>query len=147
MIAGVDYPAIAVTFLCHDDQGNILFHKRSQNCRDEKGRWDWGGGKMELGETIEQAVLREIKEEYGCSGIIEFSFPPLDYFGQQENFKTHWIVLGHLVRVNKAEVINNEPRSIEEIGWFSWDNLPQPLHRGVQEDIKIYKPYLEKLLK
>ncbi len=45
------------------------------------GRWNGFGGKVEEGETIEQAALRELKEEVGINdgqlnkvGILEFSF-------------------------------------------------------------------------
>ncbi len=45
------------------------------------GRWNGFGGKLEEGETIEQATLRELDEEVGIkdgelkkAGIIEFSF-------------------------------------------------------------------------
>jgi ADP-ribose pyrophosphatase YjhB (NUDIX family) len=34
------------------------------NCRDEQGMWDGGGGGLKFGEKIEDAVVREIKEEY-----------------------------------------------------------------------------------
>lgn len=45
------------------------------------GRWNGFGGKMEEGETIEQATLRELSEEVGIkdgqltkAGVLEFSF-------------------------------------------------------------------------
>lgn len=46
MKKGEDYIGIAVTFLCHDGNGNFLFNKRGANCRDENGRWDHGSGAM-----------------------------------------------------------------------------------------------------
>jgi 8-oxo-dGTP diphosphatase/2-hydroxy-dATP diphosphatase len=45
------------------------------------GKWNGFGGKMEEGETIEQATLRELDEEVGIkdgqltkAGVLEFSF-------------------------------------------------------------------------
>ena len=145
MISGIDYPGVGVGFLCHDGQGNFLFHKRSQHCRDEQGKWDWGGGKLELGETIRQAVEREIKEEYGCDIIaIDEVFPPTDWSSDVAGQKSYWIILTHLVRVDRQQVKNNEPRSIDEIGWFKLDNLPQLLHRGVALEIEMFRPIIEK---
>lgn len=36
---GVDHIGIACVFFCHDGNGKILLHRRSQFCRDEQGRW------------------------------------------------------------------------------------------------------------
>lgn len=64
MKQGFDYVGVTVVFYCHDGKRNLLLYKRSQNCRDEKGRWDCGGGAVKFGESFEQAVRREVKEEY-----------------------------------------------------------------------------------
>ena len=53
MKPGIDYIGVSTPFYCHDGQGNFLFHKRSQKCRDEQGRWDTGSGKLEFGLTVE----------------------------------------------------------------------------------------------
>ena len=71
MIKGVDYPGVTVVFLCHDGKGNYLLGKRSKNCRDEQGRWDSGGGGLDLGSSVEETLKREIKEEY-CTKVLEF---------------------------------------------------------------------------
>jgi hypothetical protein len=49
MNPGIDYVGITTVFFCHDGKGNFLFHKRSNKCRDEHGRWDLGSGKLEHG--------------------------------------------------------------------------------------------------
>jgi 8-oxo-dGTP diphosphatase len=144
MKAGLDYPGVTTVFYCHDGQGNFLLHKRSQNCRDEQGRWDAGGGKLEFGVSLEENVLREVKEEYGCVGVIEEQLPPLDIFREHDGAKTHWVAVTFFVRVNRDEARNNEPESIDEIGWFRLDNLPAPLHTGLQHTIKTLAPYFEK---
>lgn len=43
-----------------DDQGAILMQRRS-----DSGNWSFPGGVMEIGETLEQCVIRETKEETG----------------------------------------------------------------------------------
>ncbi len=43
-----------------DEEGRILFQRRSDN-----GRWCLPGGAIELGETAEQAAVREVREETG----------------------------------------------------------------------------------
>src|SRR5579862_8107330 len=91
--AGLDYVAVGVSFYCHDGRGNFLMHKRSRNCRDEQGRWDFGGGKLEFGEQPEEAVLREVREEYCCAGRIQEILPPISRFREHDGRSTHWLSL------------------------------------------------------
>jgi 8-oxo-dGTP pyrophosphatase MutT (NUDIX family) len=43
-----------------DDQGRILLHRRA-----DTGFWALPGGAMDLGESIAQTIVREVKEETG----------------------------------------------------------------------------------
>ncbi|TCS94984.1 NUDIX domain-containing protein [Hazenella coriacea] len=61
----------AASALVTDEVGRILLHKRSDN-----HLWSLPGGVMELGESMEQTIIREVKEETGfdvkvikCIGI------------------------------------------------------------------------------
>nr|MDQ3344522.1 NUDIX domain-containing protein [Actinomycetota bacterium] len=49
---------VAVSAVVTNDAGEILLHRRSDN-----ELWSVPGGAMELGESISQAVAREVKEE------------------------------------------------------------------------------------
>ena len=145
---GIDCTGISIVFACHDGNGKFLLHKRSANCRDEQGRWDFGGGKLEYGESIQGGVLRGIKEEYGCDAMIEEVLYPGEAFRSlADGTKTHWIYFPHIVRVNPAEVIIGEPNSMDEIGWFTLDNLPAPLHSVVPAFIERCKKELAKYSK
>lgn len=64
MEKGVDYIGQAVVTLCHDGKGRYLFGLRTDKCRDEHFRWDpMGSGGIEFGDTIEETIHKEIKEE------------------------------------------------------------------------------------
>ncbi len=128
MKKGVDYPAITVSYICHDGKGNYLMNKRSANCRDEHGTWDFGGGGLDLGEKVEDCLKKEIKEEYGVEPI-EYKFLGyLDLFRNLSGIDTHWISFEFLVLVDSLKVINGEPHKFDKIKWFRLDNLPKPLH-------------------
>lgn len=127
---GVDYIGITCVFYCHDGKGNFLMHKRSKNCRDEIGNWDLGGGSMEFGETFEEAALREIKEEY-CCDVLE-----LEYLGaynalrRHRNKPTHWVAMLFAAKVDPNQAQIGEPDYMDEMGWFTKDTMPEPLHTG-----------------
>ena len=61
MDKGVDFIGVSVVYFCHDAKGNFVMHKRSSQARDEHGRWDIGAGAMELQDTVEETLKKEIK--------------------------------------------------------------------------------------
>ncbi len=125
---GVDFIGVTVCFVVHDGKGNILLQKRSKNTRDEHGKWDIGGGAVEFGETLDQAVRREVKEEL-CTNPISLEFVEAFEAHRSHGGKpTHWIGLMHFVQVDPSQVKIGEPERIDEIGWFTSKNLPSPLH-------------------
>lgn len=84
------------------------------------GRWNGFGGKVEGGETIEEAARRETKEECGIDivameqvGIHEFEFES----------KRGDILEVHVFR---ADSWDGEPRETEEMRpqWFTTDAIP-----------------------
>jgi len=128
MKKGIDHIGITVSFICHDGKGNYLMEKRSINCRDEHGTWDFGGGSLEIGEKVEDCLKKELKEELGVEPIDYEFLGFLDLFRNLSGVDTHWIYLQFSVLVDPKEVINGEPHKFEELKWFKLDNLPKPLH-------------------
>lgn len=142
MEKGIDYPGITVVFFCHDGKGNYLLSKRSKNCRDEHGRWDPGAGSLKIGETIEQTLKREIKEEY-CTKVLSSEFLGIrEMHRHLKAFKTHWIALDHKVLVKRSQVKNGEPNKFDQIGWFKLSSLPSPMHSQWEIAFRKYKTKL-----
>lgn len=121
---GVDFVGVAVVYFCHDGNGRFIMHKRGQNARDEHGRWDCGAGGLELGDSVEQTLRKEIREEFGAD-VISFEFLGYrDTMREQNKGQTHWINLDFKVQVNPAQVKNNEPHKFDEVNWFTLESLP-----------------------
>lgn len=121
---GVEYTGITTTFFCHDGEGNYLFAKRSENCRDEHGRWDCGGGGLEFGDRVLESLAKKVKEEYG-SDILEHEFLGYrDVHREHVGVKTHWISLDFKVLLDRKQVKNMEPHKFTEIAWFRKESLP-----------------------
>jgi 8-oxo-dGTP diphosphatase len=124
MKKGIDYPGVTIGFFCHDGKGNFLMNKRSENCRDEKGKWDIGSGGLDLGETVEGTLKKEIKEEYSTD-LLDFEFLGYrDVHRIDGEYKTHWIDLDFKVLVDAEKVENGEPHKFDAVEWFTMENHP-----------------------
>ena len=139
MKKGVDFIGVGVVFYCHDNNGNVLMNKRNNNCKDEHGNWDIGGGGLEFGENVIEALKREIKEEY-CTDVLSYEFLGFrDVHRISNGIKTHWIALDFKVLIDKGKVKNGEPDKFDEIKWFPKDSLPSSLHSQLPEFLGNYK--------
>ncbi len=128
MKKGEDYTGVTIVYLCHDGKGNFLLNKRSTNCRDEHGAWDPGGGGLEFGDTVENTLRKEIKEEY-CTDVISYEFLGYrDVHRVNNGKKTHWVALDFKVLVDREKVANGEPHKFDAIEWFRLDKFPAPMH-------------------
>ncbi len=106
--------------------GKTLLAKRKGSFA--AGHWGSLGGHVEFGETPIEAVKREAMEELGVEiGNIQFAM-----CADMQKFGKHYIDISFT-----AEIVSGEPRicevdKIEEIGWFSLDQLPEPLFDPVR---------------
>lgn len=94
---------------------------------------------MEYGESLAEAVAREVAEEYGCKTItVEHQLPACEFIEDTN----HWVIHNHIVRVDPAEVATTEPEKVVDIGWFSIDELPDPMHPGCAKDVLILESHI-----
>ena len=142
MKKGEDYTGITIVYLCHDGKGNYLLNKRGNQTRDEHGTWDPGGGGLEFGDTVENTLKKELNEEYGTDPIKAEFLGFRDVHRVHGGHPTHWIALDFKVLVNRDKVKNGEPHKFDEIGWFTLDKLPKPLHSQFPFFLEDYKEKL-----
>lgn len=73
MRKGIDFIGVGTGAIIFNDNGKVFLAKRGLKARNEKGKWDFPGGSVEFGEKIEDAIKREINEEFGIDiEIIDF---------------------------------------------------------------------------
>ena len=138
MKKGVDYIGVSVGATILNDKGELFLAKRSRLCKNERGCWETPGGSVEYGETLANAVKREIKEEYGVDIKLLEQFPASDHIIPSD--KQHWVATSFLAKIKKGQEPKiMEPTRCDAIGWFPLDKLPKPLSLITQMDIKYLK--------
>ena len=126
-------PDVSVVFVCHDGHGRILLARRSPGARDEPGSWDCGAGALEFGETFEQAVTREVGEEYATAPL------GIELRGVRNVLRadSHWVAVVFRVRVDPATVSIGEPHKFDALGWYDPGDLPAPVHSQLAATLDI----------
>ena len=76
-----------VAAIIHDDNGRIFATQRGYG--DYKDGWEFPGGKMEPGETPEDALKREIWEELETKIVVERLVQTVDYDYPQFHLTMH----------------------------------------------------------
>jgi 8-oxo-dGTP diphosphatase len=93
-----DQPLVGVgaIIICN---GKILLEKRGNE--PGRGKWSIPGGLVELGEPVEQTVIREVKEETGLEVEKPGHIDVVDNIDLDENgrIKYHFIIIDFLVKL------------------------------------------------
>ena len=131
-------PALSsCVFVCHDGAGHILLARRSAGARDEAGCWDCGAGAIEPGESVEEAVAREVHEEYGVTPqeIVVLGCREV----VREVTATRWTAAVCAVRVDPSRVVNGEPHKLDELRWVTPDEVPSPAHSQLAPTLALFR--------
>jgi len=88
----------------------------------KKGKWEFPGGSVEFGETLEHAIMRELIEEYGMMIEVQELLDVVDHIIPTEN--QHWISPTYLCRVKNGTPHIREPHNCYHICWFTLDQIP-----------------------
>ena len=87
------------------------------------GRWTFPGGVVELGETIEQAVIREVKEETGWSVRVVKELALFDFIEKDETgrIRYHYVLADYLCEHLEGELVAGS--DVEDVRLVSLDEL------------------------
>jgi colanic acid biosynthesis protein WcaH len=118
-------PIVSVEAMIVNNQG-ILFLKR--NNQPAKGEWWFPGGRMRKGETFEETLRREVKEETGLE-VSETKF--INVYSRVFPLR-HDITIAYLCKTKEGKIhIDNEH---SEFGFFT--EPPTGIHDFLVEMIK-----------
>jgi len=105
------------------DRGRVLLVKRAHEPL--KGEWSLPGGGVEVGETLHDAVVREVREETGLDvrvgpvvEVIDRIHPEVD--GRVE---FHFVIIDYLCSVAGGTMVHSSDAA--DACWVEVDDLPR----------------------
>lgn len=132
---GEDFVGVGCGALIVNARNEVLLLKRGARSRNNAGFWSQPGGKVDWGETIIEAIKREVKEEIGVDiALLRFLCYSDQILKQQ---KQHWVTISYLAKIAKGEPKLMEPLKHDDLQWFNPKKLPK-LESITRETIKAY---------
>jgi 8-oxo-dGTP pyrophosphatase MutT (NUDIX family) len=115
---------VSVNAFITDDSGRVLLQRRADN-----GYWNLPGGGLELGESLETALHREVMEETGLEVRVVrligvYSHPDMTVMSYPDGR-----VLQYITSLFECRVTNGTPRVDHESLELAWHDplaLPEP---------------------
>ncbi|MFT3802329.1 MAG: NUDIX hydrolase [Burkholderiaceae bacterium] len=114
---------IAATIAAVFRNGRVLLVRRANP--PDAGRWGFPGGKIEAGEPIESAAVRELLEETGVCAEAHRVFTAVDAFDHDENgdLRRHFILIAVLCKWQSGEPVAGDDAL--EAKWFALADLDE----------------------
>ncbi len=128
--------------LVFNPKGELLLQKRSKNKDVAPGKWDTSvGGHVNAGETIEEAVIREMEEELGIKGIMpEFVYSYIHSNPYEtELVYTHQCIYTGEIKFNHEE--------IEEVRYWRLSDIDgsEIFSENLLHEVSLYREFLKKM--
>lgn len=135
MKKGVDYIGVGVGAVIVRNH-TLFLSKRGKESRNERGLWEFPGGSVRFGETLEDAIVREMHEEYGITVRVTKLLGVCSHILPHEH--QHWVSPTYICGITKGEPVIKEPRKCDEIGWFTLQEMKNlPLSVITTHDVKL----------
>lgn len=108
-------------------RGSQLLLVRRSN-RPNAGLWGFPGGKIELGETVMEAAIRELQEETGIEAEAREFLTSVDVIihNDEGTLEHHYVLVAVL-----CEYISGEPLAADDVSeaeWFEYEKILTTLH-------------------
>lgn len=143
-ITGVASPALentpviecagAIVWRVKDDQLQVLLiHRPKYN------DWSWPKGKVDPGETLAAAAVREVREETGKAVALGIALPGLQYITPDGALKRVHYWAAKIIKKSDASVIARapvavvDPHEVDDSSWFTIKDAGKRLSRDADK--------------
>lgn len=124
------FPQVAVGAVVIKDNKVLLVKRKNPPAQ---GVWALPGGRVHAGESLEEAVEREIREETGIHvqvGSVVHVFDVIER--NEDDLSVHYVIIDY-----RAEYVSGDPRAGDdalEAGWVSKDEIDE---RAVNDSTRL----------
>lgn len=129
-----EHIGVVIVIINTQDQTVLLGERRNSY---KAGYYGLPGGRIELSESLVEAVKRELLEETG----IVVTTSDLEYLGVvrelQETY--NFIHFAFVIKNLKSTPVNREPDKCNGWEWMSIKHLPEKILRGHQAALEMYR--------
>ncbi len=117
-----DLPILGVGAVVVGELGVLLVRRDKDP---GKGLWSIPGGRVELGETLDVAIHREVLEETGIEieTIRDIGYTDLIMKDSDGKIQYHYFIVHFLTKALTKDVTSETPEA--EVKWFPLDTLPK----------------------
>lgn len=141
MQRGIDYIGVGVGAILVSPEGKLFLSQRGPLAKNERGLWEFPGGSVEFGETLAEALRREMREEYAVEIEVGELLDVVDHILRQEG--QHWVSPTFICRILSGEPSIREPGKCSRIGWFDQDEIPTELSQVSRENLRHYRQRIQ----
>lgn len=130
------YCAVYAIFI--KDHQVLLSLRKNTGWRD--GSYGLPQGHLEKGETIKEAMQREIREEVGLTiDQTDLTFYHVMHRNEKGAGDREYLDFFFKIEYWQGEPVNAEPEKSEKIGWFDLDKLPANILPNVKSALNCYR--------
>lgn len=113
----------ACAFL-YNDEGRLFVAKRAATKKFLPNKFELIGGHTEFGETLQESLVREAREEVGIALIVERPFHAFTYVSSDG--RTHTVEVDFFARLADASRLPKlNPEEHSESAWITLDEVDQ----------------------
>lgn len=135
--------AVSVPYRYQNGKPYICVFRRAETKAFLPGKWELIGGHIDYGESLEDGLRREVREEIGQSCEVEDVFAAFTYINEVK--KTHSVELVYLVKLEDDDHITLNPEDHSEYVWVEKsdiDSIIVPVNGADDQELPVlYKAF------
>lgn len=116
----------------YSDEGKLFVAKRAATKSFLPNKFELVGGHTEFGETLQQSIIREVREELEIDVVVEEPFHAFTYLSNNDSI--HTVEVDYFAKLaDKNQVITLHPEDHSEYQWIIEDEVDNYFDKNDEE--------------